>query len=147
MSDGKKNERSLYKYTALIFLFALLIIIVAFFGQSHLESAMVTSDQTEQETSGIADRAAALSEENLRLSSEKATLEEENSSLKAAAEEASADSAFLNRKLAAYETVMDAVSLYISGDTAGAASLAASADTSLLSPSALSIYNMITAEQ
>lgn len=147
MKNGEKNERSLYKYTALIFLFALLIIIVAFFGQSHFENVMTTDSRVEQESNGIADRAAALSEENLRLSNEKAALEEENASLKTQAETSANDASFLNRKLATYEAVMNAASLYLADDTAGAAAAVSAVDTALLSPSGLAIYNMIITQQ
>lgn len=57
-------------YTALIFLVAIVLIIIAFFGQSNVkrnqpnipEAAETAQPQTEQ--TGIAERAAVLSEEN-----------------------------------------------------------------------------------
>ena len=89
----KKDENnSLFLYTALIFVVALVIILVAFFGQSNFKKGQISH----QTAGSIAEKSASLSEENLLLrednldlsekleeeQSANAQLETENSSLK-----------------------------------------------------------------
>ena len=81
----KKSNRPLMIYTSLIFIVAIVMVIVAFFGQKHLESAQFRQTETAR---GISERASQLSEENRllmevnqKLSSNIADLEEENKQL------------------------------------------------------------------
>lgn len=74
----KRRNFSLFFYTGLIFVVAVLLIIIAFFSQSKVEQSQ--PDQINAQTEGITQRAAILSEENK-------TLLEENMSLKKAQEE------------------------------------------------------------
>ena len=89
----KKDEnKSLFLYTALIFIVALVIILVAFFGQSNFKKSQISH----QTAGSITEKSASLSEENLLLrednldlsekleqeQGEKSQLEAENSSLK-----------------------------------------------------------------
>lgn len=73
MSDKKNNNnKSMFLYTALIFLVALLMIVISFFGQSHLEGARAT----EQKAKTITEKASALSDENLYLTEQVSGLTE-----------------------------------------------------------------------
>ncbi len=72
-----KNAKSLFLYTALIFLVALLMIILSFFGQNHADKLK----ETEQRAQTITERASALSDENLRLTSRITELENEKTAL------------------------------------------------------------------
>ncbi len=65
MSDEKKEKSSvsLYMYTALIFIVAIFMIVLAFFGQSNLDK----EKQVHSEGKSIAEKSANLSEENLVL--------------------------------------------------------------------------------
>lgn len=74
----KRRNFSLFFYTGLIFVVAVLLIIIAFFSQSKVEQSQ--PDEINAQTEGITQRAAILSEENK-------TLLEENMSLKKAQEE------------------------------------------------------------
>lgn len=74
----KRRNFSLFFYTGLIFVVAVLLIIIAFFSQSKVEQSQ--PDQINAQTEGITQRAAVLSEENK-------TLLEENMSLKRTQEE------------------------------------------------------------
>ncbi|MBS7298959.1 MAG: hypothetical protein KIG65_07755 [Eubacteriales bacterium] len=78
----KKSNRPLMIYTSLIFIIAIVMVIVAFFGQKHLENTQFRQTETAR---GISERASQLSEENRilmevnqKLSSNIAELEEEN---------------------------------------------------------------------
>lgn len=62
---------SLYVYTALIFIVALLMIVLAFFGQSNLERGQ----EIHAEGKSIAEKSAALSSENLVLQTRVSELE------------------------------------------------------------------------
>ncbi len=69
-SKNNNDNKSLFLYTGLIFLVAIVLIILAFFGQSNIkrnqpnipETTASAEPQTEQ--TGIAERASVLSEEN-----------------------------------------------------------------------------------
>ena len=65
-----KNNKSLFLYTALIFLVALLMIIVSFFGQSHLESIR----ETEQKAKNLTEKTSMLSDQNLYLTEQVSNL-------------------------------------------------------------------------
>ena len=68
MAEKKNDNKSLFLYTALIFLVALMLIIIAFFGQSHIKRSQPEIDEAAVETanpdSGLTERASVLSEEN-----------------------------------------------------------------------------------
>lgn len=75
------ENKSLYLYTSLIFIVAILLIILAFFGQTNVQNSEPDIDtlieETEQPSNGIAEKASVLSEENRVLIEEKTKLEEE----------------------------------------------------------------------
>ena len=81
------NTKSLFLYTALIFVVALLLILISFFGDANLKKN-ITHQSTTQESAKlelpnkIDERASQLSEENLRLGSENVQLKKENEALK-----------------------------------------------------------------
>lgn len=84
---SKNNNKSLYIYTALIFLVAVILILISFFGQSKLAQTQPDPISVE-EAHSITERAAALSEENARLLNETINLknqlaEKENQLLEA----------------------------------------------------------------
>ncbi len=80
--ENKKNDnKSLFLYTSLIFIVAILLIIIAFFGQTNIQKNQpdIEIETTQQPSSndGIAERASVLSEENRMLLEEKTKLEGE----------------------------------------------------------------------
>ncbi len=56
-----RGNRPLMIYTSLIFIVAIVMVVVAFFGQQHLENAQL---QQSERAEGISERASQLSEEN-----------------------------------------------------------------------------------
>lgn len=78
-NTNKNNNKSLFIYAALIFFVAVILIILSFFGQTNLQKNMPV-ENTEQ-TQGITERAALLSEENKNLLEENKQLKEENEKL------------------------------------------------------------------
>lgn len=100
-----KNNKSLFLYTSLIFLVALLMIVVSFFGQSHLESIK----ETEQKAKNLTEKTSMLSDQNLYLteqvSSLTKTLEEKDTlllSTESRLQEVTLREESLNNTLAAY---------------------------------------------
>lgn len=76
---NKSNNRSLFLYTGLIFVVALLLILISFFGQTNLEKKQPKVDEeTQRELTGITEKASVLSEENKNLLEENTALKKEN---------------------------------------------------------------------
>ena len=86
---SKISNRSLFFYTGLIFVVAIIMVIIAFFGQTNLQKNQpIHTDAVS--TYSITEKAAQLSEDNRllmeqnqKLTDEKAALEEKNSELTA----------------------------------------------------------------
>lgn len=104
MTENKSNK-SLFLYTSLIFLVALLMIVVSFFGQSHLESIR----ETEQQAKNLTEKASVLSDQNLYLTEQVTALtkqlEEKDALLlttQTAVEEAKLREESINNTLTAY---------------------------------------------
>ena len=83
MSENKNNNKSLFLYTSLIFIVAVLLIILSFFGQTNLKKSQPEINETTEETqqSGISERASVLSEENKTLLEENTQLKSEKKEL------------------------------------------------------------------
>lgn len=102
------NNKSLYIYTGLIFLVAVILIIVSFFGQSKLEKNQPIPI-SQEEARSVTDRAAVLSDENK-------TLLEENMSLKKQIEEQVGEITEKNAKLEIYRKSNENTSLLLSAN-------------------------------
>lgn len=122
-NNSNGQNKSLYIYTSLIFVVAVLLIILSFFSMSNRDRNM---NETEQAAQSITEKAAALSEENKNLAEENKALKEKNHTMSAA---------LLNI----------ANEYYASGDTAKAAEYAALVDASSLTEEESAVYMAITA--
>ena len=79
---NKNDNKSLFLYTSLIFIVAVLLIILSFFGQTNMKKNQPQVETTSEPTnSGITERAAILSEENKNLIEENNKLKAENQEL------------------------------------------------------------------
>ena len=76
MAEKENNNRSLYIYTGLIFLVAVVLILIAFFGQSKIERSQPVPVNQDENTS-ITERASVLSEENRSLLEENFSIKRE----------------------------------------------------------------------
>lgn len=90
-----KGTRPLMVYTSLIFIVAIIMVIVAYFGQRHLESTQIRQTET---TMGISERASQLSDENRLLMENNRKLTEENDALLARNKELSDKSDSLEKE-------------------------------------------------
>lgn len=106
MSDN--NNKSLYIYTALIFVVALVLIIISFFGQSKLaQNQPIPISQ--EEVSSITERAAVVSNENK-------VLLEENIFLKQELEKTKTESVSLKAQNELYKQKSDTIKLLLSAN-------------------------------
>ena len=104
MTKKNSDQTSLSMYTALIFLVAIVMIVVSFLAQTHLEQSMVSEHEAEKVS--LSNKAAQISEENMQLVELNKTLRERNTKL---AEENAAltlDKNALSKEIAGYEALM-----------------------------------------
>ena len=92
------ENRSLFLYTALIFLVAILMIILAFFGQNNLQKNQPIQSETASSTS-ITEKAAKLSEENLMLLEQNKNYLAENEELRVANEAYNLENTSLKKEI------------------------------------------------
>lgn len=129
------NNKSLFLYTALIFIVAILLILIAFFGDANLEKSMNSALQTAEPTvtqkaeASITERAAIISHENQKLM-------EENQKLKTESESA-------KKQLEVYTTLSKALAQKDAGNIDGAKEIIAGLDAESLDELQKSLYNKI----
>lgn len=80
MANKNNGNKPLMIYTSLIFIVAIIMVVIAFFGQKHLESVQIQQNIT---TTGIQERAAQISDENRMLMEINKNLSSENEELTA----------------------------------------------------------------
>lgn len=131
------ENKSLFLYTGLIFLVALIIIILTFFGQDRILKQ--TNEQIKTATSSITERASILSDENMQLTERVLSLEKELS------EETQSNESY-KKKETEYENIFECSSLILSGDIENAKIIFDRIDVSLLSEKAMLMYERISAE-
>lgn len=112
--ENKNNNKSLFLYTALIFVVAIILIIIAFFGQSNVEnnqpaldSVTETINPSKQLSSSISERAAVLSDENAALISENQELKQQNKSLEQDLEKSKKSGETNNMLIEAYSLALN----------------------------------------
>lgn len=137
-----ENSKSLYLYTALIFVVALVMIIISFFGQRNLEKI----NKATQDNKSISEKSAALSEENVRLV-------EENIQLNSTIESQGDDIEFLNETLTTkntlittYETLLSAHTYFVLEDYEKAEEILFTVDIELLDGDSKFLYTKMYTE-
>ena len=134
-----KNAKSLFLYTALIFLVALLMIILSFFGQNHADKLK----ETEQRAKTITEKASALSDENLRLTGKITELENEKNVLVADLGVKTAELENITIKVASEEKVMEAFIAYSERRYTKAVQIVEEVNPDALGEKAKIMYNKI----
>jgi hypothetical protein len=135
MMAHNNNNKSLFLYTALIFIVAILLILIAFFGDANLEKSMNSALQTAEPTvtqkadATIPERAAIISQENQKLM-------EENQKLKTESESA-------KKQLEIYASLTKALTEKEAGNVDGAKEIIAGLDAESLDELQKSLYNKI----
>ncbi len=119
--EGGTN--ALFLYTALIFVVALIMILLSFFGKSNLSDKQPAVESPQPEGSGIVQNAAILSEENSALMSENIRLQSE-------LDEKEAEITAASEQSAVSDTLFAANAYYKVGNIEKAAQLLASVASS-----------------
>lgn len=138
-----KNSSSLFLYTALIFLVALMMIILSFFGSGKHESA-------KEEAKTLTERATAVSEENLNLTKKVNELEgtvKENEKTITEYEESvkikDETIQTLTNESSIYKNLIIAYERIDEGKTKEASDILAVIDATILSEDTLTFYNKL----
>lgn len=133
----KKNNSSLFLYTALIFLVALIMIVLSFFGQSHLQKA----EETKQQAKTITERASLLSEENLLLTEQVSSMQEqlEQKDTDILTKQQTIDN--MQKELEACKAVISAYQRCIEGNLEAGAAAIAAVDPALLTGDIKTLYD------
>ena len=132
---AQNNNKSLFLYTALIFIVAILLILIAFFGDANLEKSMNSALQTAEPTvtqkaeASISERAAIISQENQKLMEENLKLKTEGESAK--------------KQLEVYTTLTKAIAEKDSGNVDTAKEIIAGLDAESLDELQKSLYNKV----
>lgn len=148
-NENKNDNKSLFLYTSLIFIVAILLIILAFFGQTNMKKNQPelepATEVTEQPSanSGIAERASVLSEENRVLLEEKTKLEEELRQKNAVISGMENERFNLNQKIKMNDLLLQANGYMTVGNYAEAEEALNQVDYSGLSSDQQIIYNNV----
>lgn len=111
MENNNAKPNSLYLYTALIFVVALVMIIISFFGQKNLEK----TNKAIQNSQSISEKSAAISAENVRLVEENLGLTNTVSEKEAKILELETIISETDLKLHNYDLLLNAHSYFIAG--------------------------------
>lgn len=125
-----KSSTSLYLYTALIFLVALLMIILSFFAQGEREAL-------KQETQTLTEKASAVSEQNMLLTEQVADLTKQ-------LEEKTTAVDTLTKESEAYKSVISAYERMLEDKNTEAYEIISGVDAAILTDDTLALYNQIT---
>lgn len=109
MENNNAKSNSLYLYTALIFIVALVMIIISFFGQKNLEK----TNKAIQNSQSISEKSAAISAENMRLVEENLQLSNQIAEKDAAISELEGRISESDLKLYNYDLLLSAHSYLI----------------------------------
>ena len=133
--NKEQHSHSIYMYTALIFIVALLMIVMAFFGQSNLNKNQIA----EPTGNTISEKSAALSEENLVLRERNIALQEK---LEKTEEELESETALKETR----ELIISAVIAAKNGDYIKSSQILDTINKDLLGSEDLEIFDAIKAK-
>lgn len=135
---SKNSNRSLFIYTSLIFIVAIIMIVVSFFAQTHLDR---TTLGTDADAVSLSDKASKVSDENMQLlefnktlKDDKEALEQENAVLKEDAEKA-------KKELDAYSALFNAANAILDGKISEAKTILSGIYTEDLTTAQKEIYD------
>ncbi len=141
MDIKKSDNKSLVIYTSLIFMAAIIMIVISFFAQKHLEDARVS--ETEAENVTLSNKAASVSEENMQLVELNKNLKEENAGLMQANDELTKERDALLKETGAYKELNEVYEMLLEGNTKAATEKLSSIYTQDLSPDQKEIYDYL----
>lgn len=141
----KDDNKSLFLYTGLIFLVALIIILLSFFGQAKFDKKILpegtapTGWGIDKKVAVISDENRVLTEKNAELTAE---LEEKNKQL----EELTALNTSQTELMNNYNIILNCYTLYRDRKYTEAKELSGTVNTAILSPEVSELYNELLKE-
>lgn len=135
-----KGTRPLMIYTSLIFIVAIIMVIVAYFGQRHLESAQIRQTET---TMGISERASQLSDENRLLMENNRKLTDENDDLRTQNTELSEQNSALSVETESARKLQAVYSALYAGNKSSARRQLAAIDAEALTAEQKNFYDIL----
>lgn len=138
----KNNDnKSLYLYTSLIFIVAIIMIIVSFFSQTHLDSSLEREQDAEKVS--LSNKAAQVSEENMQLVELNKNLRELNSNLTEQVQTLSDENDSLTKSHANTVTLLESYILIYEGNKTAAAEKLSALSPESFSGDELDFYNIL----
>ncbi len=140
--NGEKNDnKSLILYTSLIFLAAIVMIVVSFFAEKHLEEQYVS--EVEAQNVNLSNKAAMISEENMQLVEMNRTLKETNNGLVEQNTALSLEKDALIKEKAGYEALIEVYKKLVNGRENAARTLLEEIYTEDLTPDQKELYDAL----
>ena len=144
MEIKKSDNKSLIMYTSLIFLAAIVMIVVSFFAQQHLEQLKVS--ETEAENVTLSNKAAQVSEENMQLVELNKSLKDANKVLTDENLALTGERDALLKETGAYKALIDVYEKLVDGKKSSARKLLQEIYTEDLSFDQKEMYDFLVKE-
>ncbi|MBQ7985672.1 MAG: hypothetical protein IJ304_00190 [Clostridia bacterium] len=142
--DIKKDNKSLVMYTSLIFVAAIIMIVVSFFAQQHLEQLRVS--ETEAENVTLSNKAAQVSEENMQLVELNKSLKDANKALTDANQTLTTERDALLKEKSGYQALVEVYEKLVDGKKTSARKLLKEIYTEDLSQEQKEMYDFLVKE-
>ena len=142
--DIKKDNKSLVMYTSLIFVAAIIMIVVSFFAQQHLEQLRVS--ETEAENVTLSNKAAQVSEENMQLVELNKSLKDANKALTDANQTLTTERDALLKEKSGYQALVEVYEKLVDGKKSSARKLLKEIYTEDLSQEQKEMYDFLVKE-
>lgn len=136
----KDNNKSLFLYTGLIFLVALIIILISMFGQNSFKRKQTLAVSAPSGW-GISEKAALISEENLKLEEENRQLKADLAERDTKIETLTAENASQSEIIKNYNILLNCYSLYRDRKYEDAKQLFLTVNAALLPTEVQGLYN------
>lgn len=144
MEIKKSDNKSLIMYTSLIFVAAIVMIVVSFFAQQHLEQLKVS--ETEAENVTLSNKAAQVSEENMQLVELNKSLKDANNVLTEENLALTGERDALLKETGSYKALIDVYEKLVNGKKSAAQKLLKDIYTEDLSPEQKEMYDFLVKE-
>lgn len=141
MTQKKNDNKSLIMYTSLIFIVAIVMIVVSFFAQKHLEELRVS--EIDAQNVSLSNKAAMVSEENMQLVELNKSLREKNKELVEQNTALSLEKDAFIKEKAGFEALIEVYNKLLAGKESAARELLQGIYTEDLTPEQKEIYDAL----
>ena len=141
MTLKNNDNKSLLMYTSLIFIVAIVMIIVSFFAQTHLDQSRPTD--VDYEKVDLSNKAAQVSEENMQLVELNKSLKDANAALSQENAELKENAAAMQKEIKAYSDLLSVSEKLLGGNKQAARTLLENIFTEDLTKDQKNLYDML----